>query len=80
MCSLLYALLFPFLFGGTFIEATSSVSLTSGGIHFPSFLEGLSLRDGVYSVFTGLVSGFPFLFGGAFIEGLVLIFRVLWKP
>ena len=36
--------LFPFLFGGAFIEADSLGTLGIFGRHFPSFSEGLSLR------------------------------------
>ena len=36
---------FPFLFGGTFIEGGFHVLNLSLGAHFPSFSEGLSLRD-----------------------------------
>ena len=35
---------FPFLFGGTFIEATPPPATLTGGSAFPSFSEGLSLR------------------------------------
>ena len=35
---------FPFLFGRAFIEATLFGGLRQGRQHFPSFLEGLSLR------------------------------------
>ena len=35
---------FPFLFGGAFIEALSTFSLSMRPINFPSFSEGLSLR------------------------------------
>ena len=59
---------FPFLFGGTFIEA----GIGGGGyvvlaLYFPSFSEGLSLR---LCKAQGSVCGlaFPFLFGGTFIE------------
>ena len=37
---------FPFLFGGTFIEAASEKMPGVARIHFPSFSEGLSLRQG----------------------------------
>ena len=61
--------LFPFLFGGTFIEGSyrcSKMKRVSG--NFPSFSEGLSLRDGgLPQYYRG--GGFPFLFGGTFIEG-----------
>ena len=35
---------FPFLFGGTFIEALSRTGTRPDVKHFPSFSEGLSLR------------------------------------
>ena len=37
--------------------------------HFPSFSEGLSLRD-IEMKEEKLMKKFPFLFGGTFIEGL----------
>ena len=37
---------FPFLFGGTFIEASKSTDEGFSNSHFPSFSEGLSLRQG----------------------------------
>ena len=60
---------FPFLFGGTFIEARIAPAGTgAGGANFPSFSEGLSLRPAAwFAVHSGGV-GFPFLFGGTFIE------------
>ena len=36
---------FPFLFGGTFIEGESDFAQGSKLGNFPSFSEGLSLRD-----------------------------------
>ena len=36
---------FPFLFGGTFIEGRFKLGLACLSLHFPSFSEGLSLRD-----------------------------------
>ena len=35
---------FPFLFGGTFIEALSLSAPLKGSFYFPSYVEGLSLR------------------------------------
>ena len=59
---------FPFLFGGTFIEAYEGSMWDGSSKNFPSFSEGLSLR--AYSLSLPCASqGFPFLFGGAFIEG-----------
>ena len=37
-------MLFPFLFGGTFIEGSVGTNGTATHEHFPSFSEGLSLR------------------------------------
>ena len=36
--------LFPFLLGGTFIEARSLDFISNQRVYFPSFWEGLSLR------------------------------------
>ena len=46
------ALQFPFLFGGTFIEGTDAVATVEQSLDFPSFSEGLSLRE-VVVVVTG---------------------------
>ena len=59
---------FPFLFGGTFIEANSSSRLRRLKVHFPSFSEGLSLRLSDCFHFVCIALPFPFLFGGTFIE------------
>ena len=62
---------FPFLLGGTFIEAEDEfVSVAQKLGNFPSFWEGLSLRQQGMSC-TALFSVFPFLLGGTFIEALV---------
>ena len=37
--------------------------------HFPSYLEGLSLRAARPRRYPRFTAGFPFLFGGTFIEG-----------
>ena len=39
------------------------------GSYFPSFSEGLSLRETFWLVYYWLRQKFPFLFGGTFIEG-----------
>ena len=44
---------------------------TSGCTHFPSFSEGLSLRESLCSLTLPAQGAFPFLFGGTFIEGYV---------
>ena len=36
---------FPFLFGGTFIEGSGQDFVKNGDLYFPSFSEGLSLRE-----------------------------------
>ena len=36
---------FPFLFGGTFIEALSLSAPLKGSFYFPSYVEGLSIRQ-----------------------------------
>ena len=69
---------FPFLFGGTFIEAKVLIFLAAGlGLYFPSFSEGLSLRQSVRDALGGS-DAFPFLFGGTFIEArLNVLFQVV---
>ena len=62
------ARVFPFLFGGAFIEATDSPRASSSYSNFPSFWEGLSLRRGKQAGDINPPPLFPFLFGGAFIE------------
>ena len=44
LCSLHITRKFPFLFGGTFIEAIKTELTAVMGNDFPSFSEGLSLR------------------------------------
>ena len=62
---------FPFLFGGTFIEGQIMGDSLPLDALFPflfggTFIEGVDLfRSSVLS------AGFPFLFGGTFIEGLL---------
>ena len=60
--------LFPFLFGGTFIEGITLGNMLRLAPYFPSFSEGLSLRVAT-KLFLARVALFPFLFGGTFIEG-----------
>ena len=59
---------FPFLFGGTFIEALRNFSPVDVSPYFPSFSEGLSLRQYKPICERKTSQGFPFLFGGTFIE------------
>ena len=60
---------FPFLFGGTFIEGRLRTRFFAAFADFPSFSEGLSLRDKRVHGDTITSRLFPFLFGGTFIEG-----------
>ena len=46
---------------------------------FPSFSEGLSLRDGRVG-FNDDDAVFPFLFGGTFIEGLQRMLKLQKEP
>ena len=66
----LFQQLFPFLFGGTFIEGFKIHPNTFRTLAFPflfggTFIEGSRLQK----LIRGALSGFPFLFGGTFIEG-----------
>ena len=63
---------FPFLFGGTFIEAKKTPGAAAHRGHFPSFSEGLSLRLAHHPPAEAPFSAFPFLFGGTFIEATTL--------
>ena len=59
---------FPFLLGRAFIEARRTVALRPIPRNFPSFSEGLSLRQLGAELPPAGAGGFPFLFGRAFIE------------
>ena len=58
---------FPFLFGGTFIEGLPTLASKSLHQYFPSFSEGLSLRDKEHSGGPPPPGDFP-----SFSEGLSL--------
>ena len=59
---------FPFLFGGTFIEASGVRLMVQTRQTFP-FLFGGTFIEGRLTQLTRHVSlGFPFLFGGTFIK------------
>ena len=61
---------FPFLLGRAFIEAPALRRRYPSAAHdFPSFSEGLSLRDGGLHHQVRQGREFPFLLGRAFIEG-----------
>ena len=71
-----HKVLFPFLFGGTFIEAlTLWVWVVTLARNFPSFSEGLSLRPPTKEDEPFFFTTFPFLFGGTFIEASILGFH-----
>ena len=55
-------------FGKAFIEAQCSRTSPETTAHFPSFLEGLSLRVRFAEHALTSQRRFPFLFGGTFIE------------
>ena len=63
-------IIFPFLFGGTFIEGERTMIKAAVEADFPSFSEGLSLREPPYQHRGTSPQVFPFLFGGTFIEGM----------
>ena len=65
--------LFPFLFGGTFIEGPSIVNSTPTWLGFPFLFGGTFIEGIVQSPPGGGTSKFPFLFGGTFIEGAGLV-------
>ena len=65
--------LFPFLFGGTFIEGVFNLHDLVTRDDFPSFSEGLSLRVIEKTSKCYNRARFPFLFGGTFIEGMAEI-------
>ena len=59
---------FPFLLGGTFIEAVRVLVSPFRFWLFPSFWEGLSLRHASNTIEGFHLISFPFLLGGTFIE------------
>ena len=59
--------LFPFLFGGTFIEGKKTPGAAAHRGHFPSFSEGLSLRVEAHNAALDALPDFP-----SFSEGLSL--------
>ena len=63
----LWKTLFPFLFGGTFIEAEQNKQAEAKAKDFPSFSEGLSLRLLLDVLVSSLSGDFP-----SFSEGLSL--------
>ena len=64
---------FPFLFGGTFIEGATIRTCAPGVGNFPSFSEGLSLRDRPQFVPGSYPRDFP-----SFSEGLSLRVAVFY--
>ena len=64
---------FPFLFGGTFIEAPELHAASSEIYPIFPFLFGGTFIEAHALAFTfGAIAKFPFLFGGTFIEAFTL--------
>ena len=63
------AILFPFLFGGTFIEGKGVQAFGNPTQEFPFLFGGTFIEGGYVRCITWSRRGFPFLFGGTFIEG-----------
>ena len=61
---------FPFLLGGTFIEANQLVILADNQLKFPFLLGGTFIEAPGSIRRTTQGQGFPFLLGGTFIEAL----------
>ena len=59
---------FPFLFGGTFIEADGYISIRANSDIFPFLLGGTFIEADSDSSMVLKSAEFPFLFGGTFIE------------
>ena len=72
--------LFPFLFGGTFIEGIDGGDIEFLRTAFP-FLFGGTFIEGA-NADTGAASAklFPFLFGGTFIEGSSVVREYVDAP
>ena len=62
------AIRFPFLFGGTFIEALSSGNTAPLSWLFPFLFGGTFIEAPCPPLVTRDATRFPFLFGGTFIE------------
>ena len=63
------ARLFPFLFGGTFIEGPKATPKNTVSGSFPFLFGGTFIEGSECFRVHGVNEGFPFLFGGTFIEG-----------
>ena len=59
---------FPFLFGGTFIEATNIFAATRLSTVFPFLFGGTFIEAHTTTTRRREMLAFPFLFGGTFIE------------
>ena len=57
---------FPFLLGGTFIEAQMIPGIRNSELNFPSFWEGLSLRPGRVLRYLAVLPGISLPFGRDF--------------
>ena len=63
------AFIFPFLFGGTFIEGIGLALKLDGLGLFPFLFGGTFIEGALFRVDPRTTKPFPFLFGGTFIEG-----------
>ena len=60
---------FPFLFGGTFIEGANKLEAAHISNVFPFLFGGTFIEGNLSRKGRALKFAFPFLFGGTFIEG-----------
>ena len=60
--------IFPFLFGGTFIEAVIAHSVDRVARKFPFLFGGTFIEAVIAHSVDRVARKFPFLFGGTFIE------------
>ncbi len=66
---------FPFLFGGTFIEGAINREVHGVTFSFPFLFGGTFIEgSGAWMRYSSLAARFPFLFGGTFIEGSLDVF------
>ena len=63
-----FSAIFPFLFGGTFIEASEHIVRGRTAMVFPFLFGGTFIEARCRVVVVAVCVLFPFLFGGTFIE------------
>ena len=70
-------MVFPFLFGGTFIEGVSDGALRAAiDTDFPSFSEGLSLRAKGFKLGKTWLYNFPSFSEGLSLRAILTLYRV----